>query len=192
MKKQKKSGPALFMDVVIGVMAVAAAVSFLLYYTDVLPHDLLLWCGIVSFMIVYHLELRLLFGHLTSRLSISPEAAWFRPRGFEKKLYRLLKVKQWKGKALTYDPAAFAVGERSLQEIARTMAKSELDHWINELISLSSLLFALIWGQFWIFLLTALAAMLFDAQFILIQRYNRPRVMRLMERQKEKEEKLFS
>lgn len=68
------------------------------------------------------------------------------------------------------------------------MTKSELDHWINEIISLSTLLFALIWGQFWIFLISALAAMIFDGQFIIIQRYNRPRVMRILKRQEKKKQ----
>jgi len=42
------------------------------------------------------------------------------------------------------------------------------------------------WGQFWIFLATSVAAMLFDAQFIIIQRYNRPRLIRLAERKAKK------
>ena len=68
------------------------------------------------------------------------------------------------------------------------MAKSETDHWINELLSLSTLLFALLWGEFWIFALTASVAMLFDAQFIVVQRYNRPRVLRLLERKRRRAE----
>lgn len=62
------------------------------------------------------------------------------------------------------------------------MAKSEVDHWINEAISLSTMLFAIIWGEFWIFCLTAVAAMIFDSQFIIIQRYNRPRIVKILER----------
>ena len=58
------------------------------------------------------------------------------------------------------------------------MTKSELDHWINEIISITTLLFANIWGELWIFLLTAIAAMIFDGQFIIIQRYNRPRLIK--------------
>ena len=62
------------------------------------------------------------------------------------------------------------------------MAKSELDHWINEAISISAILFCLIWGEFWIFLITSIAAMVFDAQFIIIQRFNRPRILKLAKR----------
>ena len=95
----------------------------------------------------------------------------------------MLRVKEWKGKALTYNPDDFNVKEKALETIANTMAKSEVDHWINEAISLSTMLFSLIWGQFWIFALTAILAMIFDSQFIIIQRYNRPRIVKLLERE---------
>lgn len=49
--------------------------------------------------------------------------------------------------------------------------------------------FGLLWGQTWIFVITALAAMIFDAQFIVIQRYNRPRLLKVLEMEREKEAK---
>ena len=78
----------------------------------------------------------------------------------------------------------------SLEEIANTMVKSEIDHWINEVISLSTLLFAIWWGEFWIFLITAIFAMIFDGQFIIIQRYNRPRVVKLIEKKRDNQVKV--
>ena len=88
-----------------------------------------------------------------------------------------------KDKALTYNPELFSLKDYSLKDIANTMCKAEADHLINVAISISTLLFALIWGQLWIFALTALLAIAFDMQFVLIQRYNRPRVVRLIKRQ---------
>ena len=107
---------------------------------------------------------------------------WFKERKFEKKLYKFLHVKDWKDKALTYNPESFSMKEHSLEEIANTMAKSEVDHWINEVISLSTLLFIIPWGLFWAFSISAIASMIFDSQFIIIQRYNRPRIVKLLER----------
>jgi len=92
--------------------------------------------------------------------------------------------KNWKDKAFTYNPESFSLEKHSLEEIVNTMAKSEVDHWINEVISISTILFSFLWGEFWIFLITALAAMIFDSQFIIIQRYNRPRIVKLLERQR--------
>ena len=64
------------------------------------------------------------------------------------------------------------------------MSKAEVDHWINEIISLTTLLFAIPWGNFGVFLIQAIVAMIFDSQFIIIQRYNRPRVVKMLKKEK--------
>ena len=183
MAKQKKSGSAIFMYIVIAVMVTAAAGCLGLHYSGTTESGAVLWSGIVAFMIVYHFWGRLIMGNVTKLFPIDRNHWWFRERFFEKKLYELLRVKKWKGKALTYNPELFSMKDRTLSEIADTMAKVEVDHWVNEVISLLSILFSLLWGQFWIFLATAVFAMLFDGQFIAIQRYNRPRLVRILERE---------
>ena len=69
------------------------------------------------------------------------------------------------------------------------MTKSEVDHWINEIISVSTIFFSIPWGGFWAFFISALVAMIFDSQFIIIQRYNRPRVMKLLKKEELKSKK---
>ena len=128
-------------------------------------------------------------GNVSKLFTIQYGQWWFKERFFEKKLYKLLRVRKWKEKVLTYNPDHFSTKLHTYDEIANTMAKSEVDHWINELIALSSILFALIWGQFWIFLITAIAAMIFDSQFIIVQRYNRPIVLRVAQKRKQRREK---
>lgn len=182
MKKQKHkpSGPAIFMYCVIALTAITATVCFYLYYSHTIDSDILLWTGVTSFTIMYHLWLRIIMGNVSKLLKIEYNMWWFKERNFEKKLYKFFKVKKWKDKALTYNPELFSLKDYSLKDIANTMCKAETDHLINVLISLSTLLFSLIWGQLWIFALTALFAIAFDMQFVLIQRYNRPRVVRLI------------
>lgn len=191
MNKEKKtlSGPAVFMYTSIALMAVFAALFLSLYYSGIWKHDLILWIGIVSFMILYHFGLRILFGEWTKRLPIRYSHPFFQHRAFEKALYRTLRVRFWKDRVLTFDPDSYNFQKRTLEELAQTMAKSETDHWINEGISLFSLFFSLIWGHFPIFLITCILAMLFDLQFILVQRYNRPIVLRLLENKRKKQEK---
>lgn len=183
-KKQKKSGSAIFMYAVIALTVVISAVCLGLYYGGRTQSGTVLWVGIVAFMIMYHFWLRIIMGNVSKLFPIRRDHWWFRERRFERPLYRLLRVKRWKDKALTYNPESFSLQAHSLDDIADTMAKSETDHWINQLISLSSMLFSILWGQFWIFCITAIAAMLFDAQFIVIQRYNRLRVLRLLNLEK--------
>lgn len=186
MSKQKKSGPAIFMYTVIAITAILTIVCFSAYYAYNIKDNFVLWTGIVSFTIMYHFWVRIIMGNVSKLFvkNINYNQWWFKERNFEKKLYKKLKVKEWKDKALTYNPETFSLKNHSLEEIANTMAKSEVDHWINELISLSTILFSIPWGAFWIFLSTAIFAMIFDSQFIIIQRFNRPRIVKLLEREK--------
>ncbi len=184
MKNSKLSGPAIFMYSTIVFTALLSAVCFALYYTGSFSHSAVLWTGIVSFMILYHFGLRIFMGNVTNYIKFDYNHPFFRRRGFESGLYKLLKVRKWKDKVLTFNPDHYDFQNRTLSQLATTMAKSETDHWINEIISVISIFFSLLWGMFPIFLITAVAAVIFDAQFIVVQRYNRPVVLRLMERRK--------
>ena len=188
MGKTKKSGPAIFMYCVIGITLITSIICFYLYYGNVQKNETILLIGIVAFTIMYHFWVRIIMGNVSKlfRKHIKYNQWWFKERKFEKSFYKLLREKEWKGKALTYNPESFSLKEHSLEEIVNTMSKSEIDHWINEVISLSTLLFAIPWGEFWIFLVTAIVAIIFDSQFIIIQRYNRPRVMRILEKENKK------
>ena len=186
MTKPKKSGPAIFMYCVIAITVIISIVCFALYYGNIYKNEMILWTGITAFTIMYHFWGRIIMGNISKlfKKHINYNQWWFKEKSFEKRLYKLLRVKEWKGKALTYNPESFSLKEHSLEEIADTMVKSEVDHWINEVISLTTILFAIPWGKLGIFLITAIIAMIFDSQFIIIQRYNRPRVMKILNNKK--------
>ena len=183
---KNKSGPQLFMYSVIAIALITSTTCFTIYYRGINTNKTILLTGIVTFTIMYHFWVRIIMGNVSKlfKKHINYKQNWFKERKFEKKLYKFLRVKDWKDKALTYNPESFSLKEHSLEEIANTMAKSEIDHWINEAISLSTLLFIILWGLFWAFLISAIIAMIFDSQFIIIQRYNRPRIVKLLERKK--------
>ena len=184
MSKTKKSGPAIFMYCVIAVTVITSIICFYMYYGNIYKNEIILWIGIIAFTIMYHFWVRIIMGNVSKlfKKHINYKQWWFREKDFEKELYKLLRVKDWKGKALTYNPESFSLKEHSLEEIANNMAKVEVDHWINEVISLSTLLFIIPWGRVWAFVISAIVAMVFDSQFIIIQRYNRPRVVRIFEK----------
>ena len=185
MKLLNNSGPAKFMYSIIALTLITSIVCFYLYYGEIYKESGILIFGIVAFTIMYHFWVRIIMGNVSKLFKehINYKQWWFKERKFEKKLYKFLRVKKWKGKALTYNPEQFDLKQNSLEQILNTMTKSEVDHWINEAISISTMFFGLIWGETWIFVLTAIAAMLFDGQFIVIQRYNRPRIIKILERQ---------
>lgn len=182
-QKAKPSGVAIFMYCVIALCAIVSAVCLYLHYTKAITSSVVFYTGITCFTIMYHLWLRLIMGNVNKLFKIEYTMLWFKESALDKKLCKLFRVKKWKNKALTYNPELFSLKDYSLEDIANTMCKVEVDHLVNVAISLSTLLFSLVWGLFWIFALTALLAILFDMQFVLIQRYNRPRIVKLIERQ---------
>ena len=186
MAKTKISGPALFMYCVIGICLITSMVCFTVYYKNICTKYSVLLTGIVTFTIMYHFWVRIIMGNVSKlfKKNIKYNQSFFKERKFEKSLYKFLRVKEWKGKALTYNPESFSLKEHSLEEIANTMTKSEADHWINEIISLTSILFSFIWPELFLaFLISAIVAMIFDSQFIIIQRYNRPRILKILEKE---------
>lgn len=192
MSKVKKSGPAIFMYSVIAITAVFTIICLGLYYGKKLEKGVIFWTGVVSFTIMYHFWVRIIMGNVSKLFQkhINYKQWWFQEKKLEKNLYKFLRVKDWKDKALTYNPESFSLKEHSLEEIANTMAKSEVDHWINEVISITTIFFSIPWGVFWLFFISAVSAMIFDSQFIIIQRYNRPRIVKILERQNKNKEKL--
>ena len=189
MKLLNNSGPAKFMYSIIALTLITSIICFYLYYGEIFENNVVLLVGIIAFTIMYHFWVRIIMGNVSKlfKKHISYKNWWFKEKFFEKKLYKFLRVKEWKGKALTYNPEQFSLKENSLDDIANTMAKSEVDHWINELISISTMFFSILWRHLWIaFVVSAIVAMIFDSQFIIIQRYNRPRVIRVLEKQNAK------
>lgn len=190
MKLFQTSGPAIFMYSIIALGVIISIICFTIFYGGYIESKVILWIGITAFTITYHFWVRIILGNVSKlfRKHINYKQWWFKERKFEKNLYKFLKVKEWKEKALTYNPEQFDLKENSLEQIVNTMTKSEVDHWINEAISISTIFFGFIWGKIWLFSITALAAMIFDSQFIIIQRYNRPRVIKIIEREKKKKD----
>ncbi|MBQ4120654.1 MAG: hypothetical protein IJD35_01430 [Clostridia bacterium] len=181
-----KSNSALFMYIVIALMLTVSGVCFVLYYGTFTDSRIVLWVGVASFTILYHFWLRIIMGSVTRRFPIRYTAWWFKERRFERRLYKLLRVRKWKGKVLTYDPGAFSLKQHSYEEVANAMAKAETDHWINQLISLSTMLFSLMWGAPWLFISTGIVGMLFDMQFILVQRFHRPIIVRVIDKERKR------
>lgn len=135
--------------------------------------------------ISYHLVMRLAVGFGTLRFvkcKLNYNGTWFAQKKFEPGLYKKLRVKQWKDKMPTYNPGTFSLAEHSLEEIIQTMCISEIGHELNVVLSFVPLSFALLWGEFPVFLITSIIGGLVDLPFVIMQRYNRPRLVRMLEK----------
>ena len=117
------------------------------------------------------------------------EKGWYQPRPWEEKLYQRLGVKSWKGRMPTYEPELFDPNRHSWQEIIGAMCQSELVHETNMVISFFPLVASVWFGAFWVFFITSVLGAGYDLMFVMMQRYNRPRVVRQMKRQQRKARK---
>ena len=134
-------------------------------------------CGTVF----YHFAMRLAVGSIVPN-RLDPEHPWFRQTKFEGKLYKRLKLRRWKGKMPTYDPRLFSAQYYTPEQIVKNMCQAEVVHEVIILLSFIPLLFALLWDSFWVFFFTSVAAAAVDSIFVMMQRYNRPRLLKLLQR----------
>ena len=131
--------------------------------------------------VFYHFAMRLLVGALVPN-HFDPQHTWFRQRDFERNLYKLLGLRRWKNKMPTYDPKLFSVQHYTPEQIVMNMCQAEVVHEVIIIFSFVPLLFSLIWGRFWVFFITSVCAAAVDLIFVMMQRYNRPRLLKLLNR----------
>lgn len=136
----------------------------------------------------YHFAMRLLVGALVPLFTKNscPDQYWFRPHSWEPRLYAKLKVKNWKGGIPTYDPSQFDLETNSLAQVIRNMCNAEVVHEVIILFSFLPLLLTIPFGDFPVFLITSVLAALFDSIFVIAQRFNRPRLVRILKKKEAK------
>lgn len=133
----------------------------------------------------YHLLMRLAVGYtfdITLNNRVDYRHEWFRPRGFEQGLYDWLRVGRWKNNMPTFDPEAFDRHKHSWGEIAQAMCQAELVHEVIVILSFVPVAASIWLGAAAVFLITSILAAMYDMMFVIMQRYNRPRVMKIVER----------
>lgn len=133
----------------------------------------------------YHLAMRLAVGQLIdakyhNRMDYTKK--WFAERSFERELYRLIRVKKWKKWLPTYNPQDFDLKCHSMEELVQTTCQAEVVHEVNMVLTFVPVMFSAWFGSLGVFLITSCAAFLFDGIFVIMQRYNRPRLIRLMKK----------
>lgn len=144
--------------------------------------------GITAMTICYHFTIRLVIGNITGSIKLSqfdPNARRYRERKFERKLYKVLRVKKWKKFVPTYNNRDFSVKDHSFNKLARATCRAETTHWLCAAASLVTICFAVWFGSLVVFIITGVLGALVDLVFVTLQRYNRPRFMRLAERKTE-------
>ncbi len=135
----------------------------------------------------YHFFMRLLVGRIVNGVKHNQfdySGAWFQEKSFEADFYKKLKIKSWKIGIPTYDPDTFDIKKHSLEEIVMATCQAEVVHEIIVVLSFVPILFSLEFGAVSVFILTSVAAGCFDMIFVLLQRFNRPRLVKMLKREK--------
>ena len=146
-------------------------------------NGLFLTLAITFGTIAYHFIMRLFVGisvNLLLNIHVNYRRKWFQVSGAEQKLYKMMKVKKWKGKMPTFEPECFDRTIHTWEEIAQAMCQAELVHEIIIVLSFLPVLAAIPFGALFVFVITSFLAAYFDALFVIMQRYNRPRIVRLI------------
>lgn len=131
----------------------------------------------------YHLAMRLAAAYIINTKfhnRMDYTKSWFQEKGFEAKFYKAIGVKKWKKWLPTFHPKDFVLEKRSAADITGATCQAEIVHEVIMVLSFVPVIFSVCFGAVWVFLITSCMAFVFDGIFVMIQRYNRPRLMRLM------------
>jgi hypothetical protein len=138
--------------------------------------------------ISYHFIMRLLVGFIINSLlnnHVDYRRRWFQVSAAEQALYKKIKVKKWKGNMATYNPSSFDSRIHTWDEIAQAMCQAEIVHEVIIVLSFLPILASIAFGALFVFVITSVLAACYDAMFVIMQRYNRPRVIKLIKKSEE-------
>ncbi len=139
--------------------------------------------------VFYHFAMRLAVGHTVNAIfknKMNLKNPWFRARRFEKKLYIFLRVRAWRKHVPTYAPETFSREKHTWREIAMATCQAEVVHEIIAVLSFVPIIFTILFGELWVFLITSVLAAIFDTVFVILQRYNRPMLLKVMAAEEKK------
>lgn len=176
---------AKIMKFIAGFSCLLTLLSALIYHK--FHSGIMLTLAITFGTIAYHFCVRLLIGlifNIVMHNRADYTKKWYQPTRAEERLYKLLRVKKWKGRMPTYNSSFFDNNVHTLDEIAQAMCQAELVH--ETIIVFSFLpIIASVWvEELPVFIITSVLAALLDSLFVIMQRYNRPRIVRLIKKQK--------
>ena len=137
----------------------------------------------------YHFLMRLAVGYVIPKLThynFDYHHRWFQPRKWEPAFYKKLNIKIWKGQLPTYAPEQFSMKDNSLHRIIQNMCGAEIVYEVIMVLSFLPIPAASVFGALPVFLITSVLAALYDSIFVMAQRFNRPRLIKIYEKQEAK------
>lgn len=139
----------------------------------------------------YHVVMRLLVGLafcFVMQNKADYKKRWYQVGKHEMAFYEKLGIKNWKRRMPTYDHTLFDPRVHTWAEIAQAMCQAELIHETIALLSFLPIAAGIWFGAYPVFIVTSVLAAGCDMLFVMMQRYNRQRIMKLLERESIREQ----
>lgn len=133
----------------------------------------------------YHFIMRLSVGYFWDGIlnnQVNYMRGWFRVSPFEMKIYKILRVKSWKNHMPTFEKDYFDIKTHSLKEIIGATCQAEIVHETIVLLSFLPIIISKWFGSCAVFIITSIIAALIDAAFVIMQRFNRFRLLKIIKR----------
>ena len=163
---------------IIAIALFVVAILFCLLYACT-SESAFLTLSITFGTTAYHFLMRLIIGFLLGNVLPLPKR-WIKVSKAERKLYSLMKVKRWKAKLPTARPSSFDIRKKEAKKIYEASLRAEIGHEIIIILSFAPLFLCAFFGATNVFLLTSIFSTICDIPFVIIQRYNRPRYLKMI------------
>lgn len=142
--------------------------------------------GITAVVVCYHSTTRLVMANIFESVNASyfkPDSFRFQEMRFEKKLYKIIRVRFWKKYLPVVDEEQFSLKMNTMDTLVGETCRVEAMHHMNVLVSLASIMFSSLFGAAPVFIITAIAGVLLELALISVQRYNRPRFRKMIDKE---------
>lgn len=136
--------------------------------------------------VFYHLAMRLAVGYLIDSKyhnHMDYTKGWFQEQEWESVFYRMIQVKKWKKWVPSFNPHDFLLEKHSIEDMIQVTCQAEIVHEVIMALSFVPVIFSVYFGAVEVFVVTSCISSLFDSVFVIVQRYNRPRLIRFMKKQ---------
>lgn len=182
MKKRKSNIPIIMFI----AMIISAVGTFLCVYayrqtSNILALYICIILGTVAIhFLIMHISAPIVF--LIFKKQFNYNSFWFTPKKFEKTLFKMLKIKRWKTKVPSYDGDEYSLKNHIIEDVIMNMCHAEVVHEVIFVASYLPIIGGVVISHWGMIILTSFIFSCCHLIFIMIQRYNRPRVVRLYER----------
>ena len=180
MKKRKYT--PLIMAMIMIIAIIGTILSVYMYIQT--ANELVLYISIILGVVAAHffiMHISAPFVFLLFRKKFNYSSFWFTPKKFEKKLYKILKVKEWKTMVPVYESDEYSLKTHTAEEVIMNICHAEVVHEVIFITSYLPIICGLLISHWGVLILTSFVFSCCHLIFVMIQRYNRPRIVRLYE-----------